>query len=105
MTQGDLAKRSGLGQPYISKIENQGIKGPSLACVASLASALGIDSASLIDGTSYTSDLAEKLSEEQIGYCPALQCPESNWAELSKLLAFPILDYSEHSWTFPADAP
>jgi hypothetical protein len=21
------------------------------------------------------------------------------------ILAFPILDYSEHSWTFPADAP
>jgi transcriptional regulator with XRE-family HTH domain len=82
-TQADLAKRSGLGQPYISKIENQGIKGPSLGTISSIATALGVDVATLVDGTTYNSDLAEKLSEEQIGYCPHLQCPGSNWPELS----------------------
>jgi transcriptional regulator with XRE-family HTH domain len=43
LTQAELAKRAGIGQPYISKIESGVIRSPSSSTIDSLAKALEMD--------------------------------------------------------------
>jgi transcriptional regulator with XRE-family HTH domain len=76
LTQAELAKRAGIGQPYISKIESGAIRSPSHATIQALSLALGMGSDGLMDETWCIPGYAE------IGYCPNFKCPGSNYAEI-----------------------
>jgi transcriptional regulator with XRE-family HTH domain len=85
LTQAELAKKAGIGQPYISKIENQAIETPSMTALESLAKALNIDVLKLIEDTNYSlARVSDYFKGMLIGYCPNLQCPGSNFAEISR---------------------
>jgi transcriptional regulator with XRE-family HTH domain len=73
LTQAALAKRAGIGQPYISKIESGVIKSPSSFTINSLARALEMEVNDLWDATLCIPD------DGEIGYCPNFECPGSNY--------------------------
>jgi len=73
-TQAELAKRAEIGQPYISKLENQAIKIPSSATIEDLARALNVNILDLIEGTTYAIE-SEGYAKDGIGFCPHLGCP------------------------------
>jgi transcriptional regulator with XRE-family HTH domain len=88
LTQTDLAKKARIGQPYISKIENQTIETPSITVLESLAQALKTDVINLVDNTNYSlSQLSAYRKGTLLGYCPHLQCPGSNFTEISHLIS------------------
>jgi transcriptional regulator with XRE-family HTH domain len=85
LTQAQLAKKAGIGQPYISKIENKTMESPSMTALESLANALSIDILKLIEDTSYSlSRWSDYAKGTLIGYCPNLQCPGSNFADMQR---------------------
>jgi transcriptional regulator with XRE-family HTH domain len=84
-TQAELARRAGIGQPYVSKIESQVIGMPSITAVEALAKAFKKDVTYLIEGTDYRlTQPWEVIRSTDIGYCPNLRCPGSNFSQIAR---------------------
>jgi transcriptional regulator with XRE-family HTH domain len=77
LSQAELAKRVGIGQSYVSKIENQAVKALPPQLVEDLARAFNINIVELLDETSYATEKIAYL-KEGIGYCPNTSCVGSN---------------------------
>jgi XRE family transcriptional regulator, master regulator for biofilm formation len=80
LTQAELARVAGIGQPYISKIEKQIISVPSPMVIGQIARGLNINVIELIENTSYAAESFEKF-KEGIGYCPNAVCPGGNYQQ------------------------
>jgi transcriptional regulator with XRE-family HTH domain len=74
LTQAQLAQKAGIGQPYISKLESQVIKVPSIDTLLRLATALEADIYEVCAGTTY-GDESKKQARPGIGFCPTMTCP------------------------------
>jgi transcriptional regulator with XRE-family HTH domain len=80
LTQAELARVAGIGQPYISKIERQIISTPAPVTVEGIARGLCVGIIELIDDTPYGAEWKEKF-KDGIGYCPDAECPGGNYLE------------------------
>jgi transcriptional regulator with XRE-family HTH domain len=74
LTQAQLAQKAGIGQPYISKLESQVIKVPSVDTLVRLAMVLEADIRELSAGTTY-GDESKRQARPGIGFCPTVTCP------------------------------
>jgi transcriptional regulator with XRE-family HTH domain len=84
LTQAQLAKRAGIGQPYISKIENQTMREPPMSTIESIAMALEMDGLTLVEGTSFNPEAERALQKKGVGFCPNSECPGSNFPEIEE---------------------
>jgi transcriptional regulator with XRE-family HTH domain len=85
LTQAELARQAGIGQPYLSKIERQMVSLPSPIIIGRLARGLGMNIIELTEDTSYVTESREKLGQG-IGYCPEFECPASNYKEFQEVI-------------------
>jgi XRE family transcriptional regulator of biofilm formation len=93
LTQADLARQAGIGQPYLSRIERQLVSVPSPLIIRRLARGLDVSVIELIEDTSYATESIDNL-RQGIGYCPEFECPGSNYKEFEQVIRQRVLEHN-----------